>query len=98
MYKAYTEVSPKNIDTLEELDAAGIRILTSSTAYRNIFGDNESVSEVFKSLQAKMFLDNSDISSMQRVLTLDNVCTLERRTDIDIMIFVRTYFNQNSVP
>lgn len=97
MYKVYTDNIPKNIDTLEELDASGLKIITSSPSYRNIFGDNQSVPELFRSLKAKIFFENSHIQSIDRVLSSNDICTLERRTDTDIKIQTR-YLNDDGTP
>lgn len=88
MYKAYTENSPKNINTLEELDYSGLKIIASSPSFENLFGNSQNNSQLFSSLRGKIFLEESSLQGIERVAKSRNVCTLERYSDVNIMIKV----------
>lgn len=88
LYKLYTENIPKNIDTLKELDESGLRITASSPTFRDVFGNDQESSAIFESLKGKLFLEHNDLSAMERVATEDGIGTLERLSDVKIMLAV----------
>lgn len=94
LYKAYHDQTPKNINTLAELDTSGLEIITSSPLFQNIFGDDENDSELFKSLRSKLFLSNSGSLAIDQAVTSGDVCAIERLEDVYITIKVGYLFNR----
>lgn len=94
LYKLYTENKPKNIDTLKELDESGIRITASSPAFRDVFGNDKDSSTIFESLKGKLFLEHTDLSTVERVAVKGDIGTLERLSDVNIMIMVKVFFDR----
>lgn len=88
LYKLYTENEPKNIDTLQELDASGLRITASSPTFRDVFGNDQESSAVLGSLKGKLFLEHTDLSAIERVATQGGIGTLERRSDVNTILKV----------
>lgn len=88
LYKLYTENKPKNIDTLKELDESGLRITASSPTFHNFFGNNQDNSAIFESLKGKLFLEHTDLSAVERVANVGGIGTLERLSDVKIMLSV----------
>lgn len=91
LYKLYTEHKPKNIDTLKELDESGLRITASSPSFRDVFGNDQESSTIFESLKGKLFLEHTDLSAVERVATKGDIGTLERLSDVNIIIMVHSY-------
>lgn len=91
MYKAYTYSPPKDIDTLKELDKSGLKITASSPLFQDTFGDDHAQADILSSLRGKLFLEFSDLSKVDQVANFSNVCTLERLTDVTVMIQTRYY-------
>lgn len=88
LYKLYTENKPKNIETLKELDETDLRITASSPSFRDVFGNGQDSSAVFKSLKGKLFLEHTDLSAVERVANKGGIGTLERLSDVKIMLSV----------
>lgn len=88
LYKSYTENKPKNIDTLKELDESDLRITASSPSFRDVFGNDQDTSSIFKSLKGKLFLEHNDLSAVERVANKGGIGTLERLSDVKIMLSV----------
>lgn len=88
LYKLYTENQPKNIDTLKELDACGLRITASSPTFRDVFGNDQESSAILESLKGKLFLEHTDLSAIERVATQGGIGTLERLSDVNTMLKV----------
>lgn len=89
MYTAYTRNSHKYINTLRELDESGMKIYAASPSLLNTFGDNNTKEPIMNSLENKIFvLDNSSVSSIRRTAYERDSCSLERLTDIDLIIQV----------
>lgn len=75
------------IDTLEQLDKSGLPIVTSANTVKNFFGtDNHTVRN---SLQKKFFVNN--ITAIRIAADERTVCTIERRSDIRIIIKVSNF-------
>lgn len=83
-----TTVYEAEIDTLEQLDKSGLPIVTSANTIKNFFGtDNNTVRS---SLRKKYIIENStaiEIAAYER-----RVCTVERSSDIRIIIKASGFF------
>lgn len=89
MYTAYTKATSVNIDTLSELDKSGLWITASSPALRNTFGNKRTGSEMLRSLSDKIFLNTTtDQSALDRVIENRDVCSIERYSDVHILMMV----------
>lgn len=91
LYELYTQNKPKNLNTLEELDASGLRITASSPTFRDVFGNNQDSSAIFESLKGKLFLEHTDLSAVERVAAKGGIGTLERLSDVKIMLLVKCF-------
>lgn len=95
MYRAYTKSTDKDIDTLRELDSSGLNIIASSPSLRNTFGNWQTRSELLLSLKGKLLLEVSERNGIDRAAEDRDVCSLERYSDVEIIIkvfFVKTIF------
>lgn len=89
LYTAYTKTTSKEIDTLRELDKSGLKITVESPLLRRTFGNWEDASNLFRSLKAKVFLESyAEKSGIERVAENRDVCSLERYSDVNIIIKV----------
>lgn len=86
---SYSTVSYfKDIDTLKELDESGLHIGTSSGSLSKLLGDQEDESAVVKSLRKKFHLFNTSDPVIDRTASKRDICCVERKTDISIIITV----------
>ncbi|XP_055326068.1 uncharacterized protein LOC129579908 [Sitodiplosis mosellana] len=88
LYTAYTKTTNVNIDTLSELDSTGLRIITSTPSLLNTFESWQTNSTVLQSLKDKLFLEYSEISALDRVAEIRDVCSIERYPDVLIKLKV----------
>lgn len=78
----------KDIETLADLDKSGLPIGTSSGSLRNIFEGSDSSNAVIRSLSAKYMLRNSSIPTRSRTAIQRDICSVERLSDIGLIIAV----------
>lgn len=89
LIKSFSAVSYyPDINTLEELDRSGLKILTSL----GVFNNNES--DLFKSLQSKVIDINA--SAIERVAYWKNIMALERKNDANL--FKSVYVSSDGTP
>lgn len=88
MYTAYTKTKNKEIDTLHDLDSSGMRITATSPSLQNTFGNWQTRSDLLQSLMGKIFLDYSELGADERVAEIGDVCSLQRYSDVQIIIKV----------
>ena len=88
LYTAYTKTTSVNIDTLSELDNSGLTITASSPSLLNTFGNWQTYSTVLRSLKGKILLENVDRKALDRVAEHHDVCSIERYSDVHILIKV----------
>lgn len=89
MYTAYTKRSSyKNIETLAELDETKLEIIFYSQSYLNLFGNGREVySKTLLSLGKKTFsFDDDSEEKLHRTAYRRDVCSIERFSDVDIII------------
>ena len=88
LYTAYTKTTSVYIDTLRELDSSGLTITSTSPPLRNTFGNWQTYSKVLRSLKGKILLEYSDNGTLDRVAEYRDVCSIERYSDVHILIKV----------
>lgn len=71
------------------MDESGFKISVSSPSLRNLFGDKHA-SDTFKSLKGKFYTDfeTNEISPIDRTATKRDLCSVERYSDVNIIIKV----------
>lgn len=95
MTRSFSTVSYyRDIDTLAELDKSGLPIATSSGSLRNIFEGIDSSNAIIRSLSAKYTLRNSTIATRTRTAIQRDICSVERLSDIGLIIAVREKYSQ----
>lgn len=77
-----TTVYEAEIDTLEQLDRSGLPIITTANTIKNFFGSDNNT--VRNSLQKKYLISN--ITAIEIAAYERTVCTVERSSDIQIII------------
>lgn len=77
----------KNVDTLHDLDATGLPIVTSSASLRGLFGDEKDATPVLKSLIKKLKIYEID-NPIHKTAYKRDMCSIERYSDIHIIIKV----------
>lgn len=85
----------KDIETLDELDASGLPVGTSSGSLRNLFGadnDENDGKPAIRSLAKKFQLINKTEPIIEKAAYRRDICSIERLTDIAIIIAVE-YFD-----
>lgn len=93
LYTAYTKTTSKEIDTLRELDRSGLKITVESPTLRKTFGNWQTGSKLLQSLKAKIFLESYAKSGIERVAEQRDVCSLERYSDVNIIIKVSFFLS-----
>lgn len=73
------------IDTLEQLDKSGLPIVSSANTIKNFFGTDDNA--VRNSLAKKYFIEN--ITALQITAFERRMCTVERFTDMNIIVKVK---------
>lgn len=87
MYTSYTKATTTNINTLKELDESGLRIVAVPTL-GNTFGNLQTNSTLLKSLKQKLVFEYSESSLLDKVAEYRNVCSIERFSDVNILMKV----------
>lgn len=77
-----------NIDTLAALDDSDMKISVESLTLRNLFGGNQSESEILQSLDKKFQFAHAN--ALTRVAFHQDICSVERFSDTFIIIQVIT--------
>lgn len=77
----------KNLQTLHDLDASGLQIVTSSQSLRTLFGEQNDAKPLLQSLIKKFKIFEID-SPLQRTARKRDMCSVERYSDINIIIKV----------
>lgn len=77
----------RNIETLSALDESGLPIVTSSASLKLLFGNATDASPLLRSLMSKFYI--FDIQrQIDRTAYRRDACSVERRSDINIIIKV----------
>lgn len=80
----------KNLQTLQDLDKSGLKIVTSSESLRTLFGFEHDASPLLKSLIRKFQIFEID-NPIQRTAYKRDMCSVERYSDINIIIKVAVF-------
>lgn len=94
MYTAYTRsLYYRNINTLQQLDESGMKISVSAPPLLNVFGNNQTRSDVLRSLKTKLIVfDYKGFGAFERTAEKRDICVIERYSDIQIIIKVNFDF------
>lgn len=89
MLRSYSIIAyQKDIDTLQDLDASGLPIYTSSQNLVNLFGPQNST--MMNSLRSKFKITPSTYVAVKHAAEDRNVCGIERLSDAQNIIKVES--------
>lgn len=81
----------REIDTLQQLHDSGLPIISSTSSIKNLFG-NDDERPLLRSLQAK-HQTREEATAIQLAAYDRSVCSVERYSDVQIMIKVFKQLN-----
>ena len=82
----------KDIDTLSDLDKSGLHIGTTSASLKDIFGEDPN--PLIESLKSKFYILSTTRPVIERTAYDRDICSLERQSDINIIIAVSRKHNK----